>query len=175
MAKGVGMSKIGPDEHDHPGNPDHQPELAAARDVMVAEQQAIEHQKPERRNRNQQRRQASGNDLLRVRKREIAAHQKQNADNREMAELACRKTNAASGQRAVGEHHHARNQEARGAHHARRNLLYRDADAQISRAPEDVDQAKGKNNLPSVWGCSAAHGMEKIRISERAEENRAIG
>ena len=77
---------------------------------MVAEQQAIEHQKPERRNRNQQRGEASGNDLLRVRKREIAAHQKQNPDSREMAKLARGKTYAASGQRAVSEHDHARNQ-----------------------------------------------------------------
>ncbi len=66
---------------------------------MVAEQQAIEHQKPERRNRRQQRRQASGNDPLRVGEREIAAHQQQNTDSRQMAELARRKTDAASGER----------------------------------------------------------------------------
>src|SRR5882762_851226 len=129
VAKGIGMSKIGPDEHDHPGNPDSQPDLAAPRDVMVAQQQAIEHQKPERRNRNQQRRETSGNDPLRIRKREIAAHQKQNADRRQMPKLGRGKTNAASGQRTVSKHNRARDQEARGTHDARRNLLNRDANA----------------------------------------------
>src|ERR1700675_4014746 len=129
VAKGIGVPKIGPDEHDHPGDPDRQPDLAAPRDVMVAQQQAIEHQEPERRNRNQQRRETSGNDLLRIRKREIAAHQKQNADSREMSKLSRGKTNAASSQRAVSKHHRARDQEARGAHDARRNLLNRDANA----------------------------------------------
>src|ERR1700688_2389242 len=163
-AKGIGMSKIRPDEHDHPGDPDRQSDLAAPRDVMVAQQQAIEHQEPERRNRNQQRRETSGNDLLRIRKREIAAHQKQNADSREMPKLAGRKTNAASGQRAVSEHNRARDQEARGTHDARRNLLNRDANAQISRAPEDIDQPEGKNDFPSTRRRSNAHGVEVGKI-----------
>jgi hypothetical protein len=64
--------KIGPDEHDYSGDPNRQPALAAPRDAMVAQQQAIEHQKPERRHRNQQRRQAGGDDPLGVRKREVA-------------------------------------------------------------------------------------------------------
>src|ERR1700676_4551278 len=133
VSQGIGMPKIRPNEHDHPGDPDRQPNLAAPRDVMVAQQQAIEHQKPERRNRNQQRRETSGNDLLRIRKRKITPHQKQNADRREMPKLAGRKTNAASSQRTVSEHHRARDQEARCTHDARRNLLNRDANAQISR------------------------------------------
>src|ERR1019366_1754248 len=161
-----GVAKVGQEEHAHSGDPDCQPDLAAPRDVMVAQQQAIEHQKPERRNRNQQRRQAGGNDLLRVRKREIAAHQKQNADSRQMAKLARRKTNAPPGQRTVSEHNRARNQEARGTHNARRNLLNRDADAKISRAPEDVDQPKGNNDLPSAWGRSIAHGNRSATNSE---------
>ena len=53
MAKGIGVLKVRPDEHNHPGDPDGQPDLAAPRDVMVAQQQAVEHQKPERSNRNQ--------------------------------------------------------------------------------------------------------------------------
>src|ERR1700730_623873 len=144
------MPKIRPDEHDYPGDPDRQPDLAAPRDVMVAQQQAIEHQEPERRNRNQQRRETSGNDQLRIRKSEIAAHQKKNADSREMPKLAGGKTNAASGQRAVSEHNRARDQEARCTHDPRRNLLNRDANAQISRAQEDIDQPEGKNDLPSA-------------------------
>src|ERR1039458_7583054 len=96
MAKGVVVPKIGPDEHNHSGDSDGQPDLAAPRDVMVAEQQGIERQKPERRNRNQQRRQAGGNDPLGVGKREIAAHQEQNADRRQMAKLSRRKSNARS-------------------------------------------------------------------------------
>src|SRR5229473_5232181 len=165
MAKAIGMPKVGPDEHDHPGDPNRQANLAAPRDVVVAEQQAIEHQEPERRDRNQQRRQAGGNNSLRISKREIPAHQQQNADRRQMAKLARRKTNAPSGQRTVSEHHRARNQKARGTHDTRRNLLNRDADAKISRAPEDIDQPEGNNDLPSTWVGDAAHEMEKIRIS----------
>src|SRR5260370_18672457 len=76
-----------------------------------------------------------------------------------MAKLARRKTNAPSGQRTVSEHHRARNQEARGTHDARSNLLNRDADAEISRAPEDIDQPEGNNDLPSARGRSNAHGI----------------
>ena len=157
MAKGVVVPKVGPDEHDHSGDSDGQPELAASRDVVVAEQQAVEHQKPERRNRNQQRRQASGNDPLRVGKREVAAHQKQNADRRQMAKLSRRKSNAASGERTVSEHDRARDQKTRGAHNGRRNMLHCDADAEISRTPEDIDEPEGNNDLPSAGGHST-HG-----------------
>src|ERR1700676_590052 len=169
------MPKIRPNEHDHPGDPDRQPNLAAPRDVMVAQQQAIEHQKPERRNRNQQRRETGGNDQLRIREREIAAHQKQNADGREMPKLARRKTNATSSQRAVSEHHRARDQEARGAHDARRNLLNRASDAQISRSTEDIDQPEGKNDLPSTRGRSNTHGSRSGKSSEYQSQRRKSG
>src|SRR5260370_29748628 len=74
-----------------------------------------------------------------------------------MAKLAGRKTNAPSGQRTISEHHRARNQKARGTHDSRRNLLNRDSDAKISRAPEDIDQPEGNNDLPSARGRSNAH------------------
>src|ERR1035437_783155 len=173
MAKGVAVPKIGPDEHNHSGDSDGQPDLAAARDVMVAEQQGIERQKPERRDRNQQRRQAGGNDPLRVGKREVAAHQKQNADRRQMAKLSRRKSNAASGQRTVSEHNRARDQKTRRAHNGRRNMLHCDADAEISRSPEDIDQPEGNNDLPSTRGRSA-HGSGR-RNSEYQSERKKSG
>src|ERR1039458_3042343 len=87
-----------------------------------------------------------------------------------MAKLARGKTNAASGQHTVSEHNRARNQKARGTHDARRNLLHRDADAEIGRAPEDIDQPKGNNDLPLTRGRVHFHEMRvevgKFRISE---------
>src|SRR6266446_5493734 len=76
-----------------------------------------------------------------------------------MAKPACRKTNAPSGQRTVSEHRRARNQKARGTHDSRRNLLNRDADTEISRTPEDIDQGEGYNDLPSAGWRSNAHGI----------------
>jgi hypothetical protein len=99
---------------------------------MVTEQQAVEHQKPERGYRDQQRRDARRNYLLGIGERQIATHQQQNADGCEMAEFERRETDASSGERAVGEHRNSGNQKAHGAHHARRNLLDGDADAEIS-------------------------------------------
>ena len=134
--------KIGPDEHDHSGDPDRQPDLAPPRDVMIAQQQTVEHEKPQRR------------------------YRKQNTDRRQMAKLARRKTNAASSQRTVSEHHRARDQETRRAHDARRNLLDGDADAKISRAPENIDQREGNNDLPSASGSGSNHESSSAKNSE---------
>ena len=49
---------------------------------MVAQQQRIEHQKPQRRDGDDQRGQARRHRKFRVREREVAAHQQQQAHNR---------------------------------------------------------------------------------------------
>src|ERR1035437_9754513 len=89
-----------------------------------------------------------------------------------MAKLARGKTNAASGQRTVSEHNRARNQKARGTHDARRNLLHRDADAEISRAPEDIDQPEGNNDLPRARGRVHFHSM-RLEIRKNSEYQNA--
>ena len=117
---------------------------------MVAEQKAVQHQEPERRRSNQERSQPGGNNPLGIGECEIASHQEQNADDRHVKEFARRVADAASGECAPGEHDQAGNGEAGGAHQAGWNLLNRNADAEIGRAPEDIDQPEGKNDLPAL-------------------------
>src|ERR1039458_8009116 len=90
-----------------------------------------------------------------------------------MAKLSRRKSNAASGQRTVSEHNRARDQKTRRAHNGRRNMLHCDADAEISRTPEDIDQPEGNNDLPSARGRSA-HGSGR-RNSEYQSERKKSG
>src|ERR1039458_81740 len=92
-----------------------------------------------------------------------------------MAELAPGEANTASAQRTVSEHHRARDQKARGTHDGWRNMLDRDANAQIRRAPEDIDQPEGNNDLPSTWGRSDAHESSSGKNSGYQSEHKTIG
>src|SRR5271154_4183620 len=125
---------------------------------MVSEQERIEHEKPEWSHGNEQRGQSCGNDAFRIGQREVSAHQQQYANSRQMPKLSWRKTYSMAGYGAVGEHCDPGNQKTGGTHQAGRNFLNRNADAEVSRAPENVDQRERNNNLPLARGSGSVHG-----------------
>ena len=126
-----GMNQVGPDEDGDAGNSNDEADFAAAGNVMVAEQKAIEHEKPERTDGNEESGEAGGDDLLGEGKSEVASHEEQDADHGEMREFARRETDLTPGNSAIGEHDHAGDSEAGRAHEGGRNLLDGNADAEI--------------------------------------------
>ena len=132
MSDRSGRSEFGPDQHYHSRDPQQKADFAALRDVVIAKEQAVQHEEPERRYRDQKSGQAGGNNSLGIGEREIAAHQQEDADDRHVKKFARRMEDAASGERAPGEHHDARDCKASGAHQGGRNVLDGDADAEIS-------------------------------------------
>src|SRR5580658_2019489 len=89
--------------------------------------------------------------LFGIGERKIAAHQQQNAHYRHFAQLTRVIANGSPAQPAECEHENARNQEADRTHKRRRNLFYGDVDAEISRSPEEIDEAEGERYRQTTW------------------------
>jgi len=73
--------QFGPEQNEEAGDPESKASLASSRNVMVAEQEGIEHKKPERCNRDDQCRQAGGYSEFGVGEGEIASHKQQKSDH----------------------------------------------------------------------------------------------
>ena len=134
--------------------------------MVIAQEQAIEHKEPERRDCNQESSESSWNNALSVGEREIATHQEQDADHRHVEQFARRMEDATSGQSAPAKHHHACDCEASGAHQCGRDVFDGNADAKVGRTPENVDQREGNHDHPPAWTRNALHEKGTIRIAE---------
>ena len=131
------------------------------------EQQGIEHQKPQRGDGNDECGQARRDGEFRVRQREVAAHQEQQAYDCGQRNLLGRVENLPPGGGADGQHDRARDRKAHAAHQSGRNGLDGDIDAEIGRAPEQVHESEGKNHHPPAWALSGIHCREEQGEAKR--------
>ncbi len=152
--------EIGPQQHQQPGDSHSQPDLASPRDVMIAQQEGIQYQKPKGGHGDDQCRQAGGYMLLRIGQGQVAAQEQQHPHNRHLPQLPRLVSNLSPAQSAIGEHEHARDQEAYAAHQSRGNMFDRDVDAEIGRSPEEIHQREGKDYGEAMLALGVGHGRE---------------
>ncbi len=150
--------EIGPEQHQQAGDSQPQADFSSQCDVVIAQQQRVEHQKPERCHGDDQRRQAGRHMLLRVGESQVATHEQQHSDNRHPRQL--RRTsneslrprspqNASMKTPAIGE--------AYAAHQGGRNVLDCDVDAEIGGSPEEIDQREGEDHGEAMLALSLGH------------------
>src|SRR6266700_1191601 len=166
MANRTCTLEIRPEQDCSAGETQAESNEAATRNVVMSDQQGIKHQEPQWDNGNQQRRKAAGNVQLRIRKREIAAHQQQNSDNCQLQQFTRTVTNVFPTRKAVAQHDDTGNREPRGAHQSRRNVLNCNVNGEIGRAPENIDQAKVEAQHESRWP-RRRHKEDKYKTSKR--------
>src|SRR3984885_645914 len=130
---------------------------------MMTKQHRVENQKPQRRDGNNEGREASGNRKLRVGESKIAAHQQQNAHHADQGNLPWRIPDPASNQGTNSQHDDAGNRKPYSAHERRRNRLHRDVDSQVGGSPKYIDQPERKNDLPSIWLLGFEHDFNERR------------
>ena len=104
MSHGAGL-QLRPDQDEQSNDAEHQSSFAASGNVVIAEEQGIEHQKPQRGDGDDQRSEARRNGKFRIGQREVAAHQQQQADHCSQRDLARRIENPAPGRGAHRQHH----------------------------------------------------------------------
>src|ERR1700691_2017205 len=95
---------------------------------------------------------------FRVSQREIAAHEKQEADYGHLSQLAQVVADLSSTPTAKRQHEDSRNGKANAAHERGRDLLDCNVDGQVGRAPEEIDQAEGQKDGEAGLALGLSHG-----------------
>jgi len=147
-----------PEQHHQAGNAQRQTQPApGAQARAIAQREAFDQRHPDGDDSNDQRCQAAGYVLLRIRQQHIAAGQQQHADQQQAQRIAESDRDLASSGQAVQQHDGSGGKKARSAHERWRNVLHRHADGKVGRAPEKVDEQERDQNAQPMLPLTRSH------------------
>src|SRR5579862_3230778 len=95
---------------------------------------------------------------LRIREREIAAHEQEYTHHCHPRELRRRVENLASAEATKRKHTDSGDHEPYAAHQGGRNMLDGDVDAEIGRPPKEIHQREGKDHGEAMLALELRHG-----------------
>ena len=130
---------------------------------MIAQEKRVEDEEPQGSNGDDEGGEAGRNRKLRVRQREVTAHQQEQADNCGARDLLGGVKDSAAGEGADCQHNDPSDRKAKPTHQCGRNGLHRDVDGKVGRSPEEIDESESKDYHPPAWARNRVHCREKAK------------
>ena len=137
-AAGAAVRHLRPHQHHDAGEAERKPGQRSLREPLAIRQQPLDQRRPERRGRDQHRRQSARDELLRVDHEAVADDVHQEAKQGERRPQP-RLRQAAPAREHQRRQHHAGRHPSQARDEQHRNGLERDVNRQIGRAPDDAD------------------------------------